>query len=71
MNEPKWPIAKQVIFTEEVDDGEFVKHAGIAFGDGIICACCGGIVDPEDCSQIIELPWVSFEEEMILDNEMG
>lgn len=60
-------LPTQVKFTER-ELGEV--HFGIAFGDCIICACCGSVIkfeDYEDGDLIIEKEyeqWVDFEREI-------
>ena len=53
---------KQVHFCA---DGEWCY--GIAFEDKIICACCGCVFETEDVTDIMELPWINFTEEIIMD----
>ncbi len=58
----------QVIWIDE----EGTKHAGIAYCDEIICACCGGIQEieevyeycPEGMVAIQVLDWIDISEEI-------
>ena len=52
----------QVRFWEDLEDGEKVKHYGIAYHDEIICGCCGGVVEAENVVAIDELEWTPIEE---------
>lgn len=48
------------------------RWRGIAYGDQIICACCGGIFEMEEDAVIEkELPWVSLCEEIYPDEDYG
>ena len=47
--------------------------AGIAYGDKIICACCGGVFSIEEIEEtakfddkepLIILPWIDFHEDI-------
>ena len=40
---------------------------GIAYGDKIICGCCGGIFEFDDCISIETLEWVNISEEILGD----
>lgn len=60
------------------DDGAYA--AGIAYGDEIICACCGGVTSieeiieytPEGVVPIVEYKnWIDFKEDVIGDSEAG
>lgn len=70
-------MEKKMYFEQPVQviwiDADNVRHAGIAYHDEIICACCGGIeeiaeiyeVCPEGIENpIIELEWTSIREEI-------
>ena len=61
----------QVVFTF----GNGTKRercAGIAYGDQIICACCGGTFEMiEDFVIEKELPWVDLCEEISPDEDYG
>ena len=61
----------QVVFT--FDNGTNRERcAGIAYGDQIICACCGGIFEMgEDIVIEKGLPWVSLCEEICPDEDYG
>lgn len=54
----RFAMPKQVVF----DDGENIC-GGIAYGNEIICACCGGVFEIDDV-EIIDIfsDWVNFEE---------
>jgi hypothetical protein len=54
----------QVMFRIE---GEEDYKGGIAFGDKIICGCCGGIVEFDDCEIIETLPWCDISNEILGD----
>ena len=67
-------VPTQVAFWD--DDGMY--HAGIAYGEEIICACCGGVQEikeiyefaPSDVEPIVVYKsWVDFEESIIGDDE--
>lgn len=45
-------IATQVLFSDKEEDS---VQAGIKLSDGtVVCACCGGIFEPEDYTLIEE-----------------
>lgn len=53
-------------------------HAGIAYGDEIICACCGGVEEIEEIYAfapsnvepiVVYKSWIDFSEEIIGDDE--
>lgn len=55
-------------------------HAGVAYGDEIICACCGGVEEIEEIYAfapsnvepiVVYKSWVDFNEEIIGDSEAG
>ena len=37
---------------------------GIAFGDIIICGCCGAVFEVNECDIFEDLPWVSVSDEI-------
>lgn len=45
---------------------------GIAYGEIIICMCCGGVINIEeylgDGGEIIELEWIDLNEEVVGDD---
>ena len=58
------------------DDNHYC--AGIAYGDEVICACCGGVTSIEEIIEfapsgvapiVAYRDWMNFEEEIIGDNE--
>lgn len=58
------------------DDGAY--HAGIAYGDEIICACCGGVMEIEEIYAfapsgvepiVVYKIWIDFNESIIGDEE--
>lgn len=53
---------KQVLFKQE----EETWCAGIAWGEQVICACCGGIIpfDEIEEMEVFENYWVNFSEEI-------
>lgn len=51
----------QVLFRSEIDDENSVL-VGIAYGNEIICADCGGIFELSECEIIQELEWMDFSE---------
>ena len=56
-----YDVPTQVKFIENpdiVDDSRWI--GGIAYQDYVICGECGGIIELEDISDIIELPWVDI-----------
>lgn len=53
-------IPTQVTFVST--DGE--DCCGIAYRDEIICACCGGIHEVSECTDIVSLPWHSLCEHL-------
>lgn len=67
-------VPTQVAFWD--DDGMY--HAGIAYGEKIICACCGGVQEIKEIYEfapsgvepiIVYKSWVDFEESIIGDDE--
>ena len=50
---------------EEEDDS--IAHGGIAFNQNIICGCCGGIFEFDDCDMIETLSWTNISDEIIED----
>ena len=67
-------VPTQVAFWS--DDGMY--HAGIAYGEEIICACCGGVQEIKEIYEfapsnvepiVIYKNWVDFEESIIGDEE--
>lgn len=60
----------QVTFLPEegdIVDGDDFLH-GIAFYDVIICGCCGGIFEIEECKIYSELKWTSLDKAISEDN---
>jgi hypothetical protein len=68
----RFEIPTQVKFWDE-DTNDYI--GGIAFEDKIICGCCGGVIDIDDCleysdpdvpsdEKIIPLEWVNISEEI-------
>lgn len=57
---------KQVIFL----DNEGTVHAGIALEDGgVICGCCGGYIEPDDCAILYTYSdWMNIEAEICGDD---
>lgn len=65
--------------TDATDDPRWI--GGIAYQDYVICGECGGIIELEDISDIIELPWVDItdgiggddglDDDLDLDEEWG
>lgn len=51
----------QVQFFTKGDDKN-PALVGIAYGNEIICACCGGIFELSECKIIQELKWIDFSE---------
>ena len=49
----------QVLFRSEIDDENSVL-VGIAYGNEIICADCGGIFELPECEILEELEWIDF-----------
>lgn len=41
-------------------DDEGTIQVGIAYGNKIICACCGGVFEMDEVSDIISLAWVDL-----------
>jgi hypothetical protein len=42
---------------------------GIAYRDEIICLCCGGVYDLNECLIAHEYEWISLHEECVGDDE--
>ena len=66
-------VPTQVAFWE---DGMY--HAGIAYGEEIICACCGGVQEIKEIYEfapsnvepiVVYKSWVNFNESIIGDDE--
>ena len=55
----------QVIF---IPEGE-CPCVGIAYRDEVICTCCGGVYDLEECLIAHEYEWISLRDECIGDDE--
>ena len=51
----------QVKFKEKECDWQ----AGIAYGDKIICCCCGALIKAKDIEEIIPLTWIDITESII------
>lgn len=45
-----------VKFHAEGEDASVV-HGGIALGKNIICGCCGGVFEFDDCDMVETLSW--------------
>jgi hypothetical protein len=57
----------QVIFQDEQAAEENRNLGGIAFRNFIICMECGAVIEPEDVTMIVDLPWVSVMDEVLGD----
>lgn len=51
----------QVLFHSDIDTENPVL-VGIAYGNEIICADCGGIFELPECVVLQELKWLDFSE---------
>ena len=59
-------MIRQIKFIDKEAEGQEV-FGGILLDDGrVICACCGGVFEPDEV-EIIEVyeDWVNFSEEII------
>ena len=52
MNKPHFDTPTQVMFHDIDEPGSWIT--GIAFGDTIICACCGGVYDIDEVCELSE-----------------
>ena len=52
MNKPHFDTPTQVMFHDIDEPGSWVT--GIALGDTIICACCGGVYDIDEVCELSE-----------------
>ena len=51
-----------VSFLEEYEDGSIDRAYGIAYGDVIICSCCGGVFPIAEVIEMAEENDIEFEE---------
>lgn len=49
ISELSFAAPTQVLFLSEMDESErVVPISGIAFGDNVICMCCGGVIPMDE-----------------------
>ena len=58
-----YDIPTQVKWMDEEEN----IHGGIAFGDTMVCACCGGAVPLDEANILKELEWISLDAEILGD----
>lgn len=55
-----YEVPTQVIFRENEEASD--SYAGIAYGEGVICGCCGSTFILDEVEIIQELPWANIQE---------
>lgn len=63
MKDVTFDCPKMVKFHVEGED-DSVTWGGIAFGKNIICGCCGGIFEFDDCDMVEILSWANISDEI-------
>lgn len=53
----------ELVIFHDTEMRENDKSIGVKLDDGnIVCLCCGGFIEPEDCTIEKVIPWLTDEE---------
>ena len=62
-------MMNNLILFRDMTDAEATSQYGILIDDIVVCLCCGGIVDKEDC-EILEYPTIDVNISDLLKKEL-